>query len=208
MSIQWEKFNNINNTYKRVIAILVNWHISTRILTRLVSYPPVDIFLLYSWTHLHASFSLWEFNLTTCVHAISYYMNFTIDFSHACCWNKFAFIFDLESMILDSLIGSPRQSNNLEKCIHILYIFFLVDHERALARELYLHGYHRILYSGVLSFRNKRTPSVTCIPRFSWELKLLKNYYISHCVIILIYLFTSCIQPMRIDVINKYIFLT
>ena len=54
-----------------------------------------------------------------------------------------------------------------------------------------------------LSRRNKRIPSVTCIPRVSWELNVLNKvfslrYYSN--------IFTSCIQSIRIDLINKYIF--
>ena len=40
----WEKFT-INNTFNRVIEILVNWHISTGILTRIARYPRQNICL-------------------------------------------------------------------------------------------------------------------------------------------------------------------
>ena len=33
-----EKFSNINDTFKRVIGILVNWYVSTNILSRVLSY--------------------------------------------------------------------------------------------------------------------------------------------------------------------------
>ena len=38
VTLHWKKFCNMNDTLKRVIGILVNWHVSTGIMTRIASY--------------------------------------------------------------------------------------------------------------------------------------------------------------------------
>ena len=48
------------------------------------------------------------------------------------------------------------------------------------ASDLDLHVFHKIFYACVLiraSSWEKRTLSVTCIPRLSWELKVLNNVF-------------------------------
>ena len=63
----------------------------------------------------------------------------------------------------------------------------------------------RTSYFGVLRRRNKRIPSVICVQYLSSELKywtmfFLLRYYSN--------IYTWYIQCIRVDVINKYIFLT
>ena len=65
-ALHWAKFCNINNTFKRVVGILVNWRISTGVLTRIARAIlvkiPVEIcqFTRIPMARLKVSFSVGE----------------------------------------------------------------------------------------------------------------------------------------------------
>ena len=67
MSLHWRKFSNINGTFKRVIGILVNWHIPTIIFKEnsLLSSSKYTVemrqFTRIPMSHLNAPFMLLNF---------------------------------------------------------------------------------------------------------------------------------------------------